>query len=200
MRKFKMFIDIDKEEKYLNEMARNGYIFNKTTVFGFYHFIKDTPADLNYKIDYRGFTKVSDFEDYKSLFDDAGWMHVHGTTYGYNQYFLPKQGTIDNEIFSTEESKAARYKRLFNAYIISLGIASIYYSVMLLSYGYDFNDIGFITPGLWEKTGWNFWRAFLFELPFAFLRTVPILLLISMSALCGTWAYKARKLHKKQKV
>ncbi len=196
MRKFKIFVDIEKEEKYLNEMAKKGYIFKKYTIFGFYHFVRGTPADLNYRVDYRGFTKNSDFEDYKLLFEDAGWKHVYGTKYGYNQYFLPKEGTNDSDIFSTEESKADRYKRFINVCISSLTLAVIYFIMILSGYGYNLSEIGFLTPGLWEMSGCKFWRAFLFEFPFMLLRTVPVFVLVVMGILYGVWAYKARKLYK----
>lgn len=195
MRKFKIFIDINKEEVYLNEMAKKGYIFKKYTQFGVYHFIKSDPQNLNYRIDYRGFSKKTDFEDYKSLFDDSGWKHVYGTKSSYNQYFLPKEGTEDNDIFSTEESKAARYKRLINVCIYSSCIFIIYLIAIFSINNFDISNFGFLTPGIWQKSGWNFLTAFLFELPFVLLRIVPILFLLFMSILYGIWAYKAKKIY-----
>ena len=198
MRKFKIFLDMDKEEKYLNEMAAKGYFLKKYSSLGFYHFEKGAPANLNYRVDYRSFSKASDFEDYKALFEDAGWRHVYGTRYGYNQYFLPKEGTADDDIFSTKESKAARYKRLTEACIMSFVLSILYFSVVFSNHGFNFTKIAYLTPGLWQKTGVDFWFAFFFELPFAIFRTVPTILLFLMGVLYAVWALKARKLYKEQ--
>ncbi|WP_257204066.1 DUF2812 domain-containing protein [Acetivibrio thermocellus] len=51
MKKFKMFWNFDEEEKYLKDMARQGYIFKKYSIFGFCHFESGKPQNLNYKID-----------------------------------------------------------------------------------------------------------------------------------------------------
>jgi hypothetical protein len=35
----------------------------------------------------------------------------------------------------------------------------------------------FLTPGLWERSGEMFWKAFYFELPFALIfRIIPVIL------------------------
>jgi hypothetical protein len=38
MKRFKIFYDFEKEEKYLHDMAEEGHILKKYSVFGFYHF------------------------------------------------------------------------------------------------------------------------------------------------------------------
>ena len=53
MKRFKIFYDFEKEEKYLHDMAEEGHILKKYSVFGFYHFEDTKPQNLNYKIDYR---------------------------------------------------------------------------------------------------------------------------------------------------
>ena len=55
MKKFKVFVDINEEERYLNEMANRGYILKKYSCFGRYHFIEGKPEDLHYRVDYRVF-------------------------------------------------------------------------------------------------------------------------------------------------
>ncbi len=120
MLKFKFFVDMEQEEEYLNAMAKKGYMLKKYNSSGFYSFIKGTPQDLHYKIDYRVFNKKSDFENYKMLFQDAGWIHVFGTKYSGGQYFLPAKGSNNHEIFSDIESRAARYTRLINQCLLWL--------------------------------------------------------------------------------
>lgn len=197
MKKFKIFVDMDEEEKYLNTMAKNGYILKKYNSAGFYTFEKSAPRDLHYKIDYRVFKNKSDFEQYKTLFEDAGWIHVFGTKYSGGQYFLPGSDNAGSpEIFSDAESKAARYKRFLNQCSLVLAFTLIYFSASLVSYNYNLKMV-YLTPGLWEKTGADFWTAFLFETPFALLRVSPFIISVFLTVIYGYWAAKARKLYKK---
>jgi hypothetical protein len=41
MRQFRLFVDVNEEEKFLNEKARQGYILKKYSIFGVYHFIQE---------------------------------------------------------------------------------------------------------------------------------------------------------------
>lgn len=115
MKKFRVFVDISEEEKYLNEMANKGYFLKKYSSLGRYHFIESKPEDLHYRVDYRVFKKKDDFDDYVSLFEDAGWMHVYGTYQSGSQYFLPNSSDSTEDIFSDIESKAGRYLRFIQA-------------------------------------------------------------------------------------
>lgn len=194
MIKFRMYIDMDEEEKYLNKMAKKGYILRKCSYSGYYIFQKGSSQDLNYKIDYRVFKSKTDFEQYKTLFDDAGWIHVFGTQYSGGQYFLPKSDNLSStEIFSDSESKAARYKRFFSQYLLIFIIYIPLVVAMLNRFDFDFRNMGYWTPGLWERTGFSFWFGFLFETPFVVLRLLPLALFF----LFGYWAQKAYSLYKR---
>ena len=195
MRIFKIFIEVEKEEQFLNEMAKNGLLFKKYNAFGVYTFVKGEPSDLRYKIDYRMFKRKIDFEQYKTLFEDAGFEHIYGTTYSGGQYYLPSSDNLDSaDIFSDAESKAAIYKRFVNQSIIGL-ICMFVYAVMLFCASlFKYINWGYLTPGLWEKTGDAFWRAFLFETPFVLMRVFPFVVFIFLTSMYGYWAYKAHKL------
>ena len=197
MRKFKVIVDLRKEEAYLNEMAKQGYLLISYSILGIYHFMKGIPQDLRYKVDYRGFRNKSDFEDYKALFEDAGWQHIYGTRYSYNQYFIPKEGNPNEEIFSTIDSQAQCYKRQFEVCIVNVAAALLYVLLMLLSVNFKLTDMAFLTPGLWEKEGSAFWGSFFFELPFAVLRLVPFFLLSALGIAYGIWAYQVKGIYKK---
>lgn len=54
-----------------------------------------------------------------------------------------------------------------------LAILFLVYSMLFLP---DSPGMIFLTPGLWEMQGMAFWRAFLFELPFALMRVLPAIL------------------------
>jgi len=197
MRKFKIFADFKEEEAYLNEMAKNGHFLKKYTAFGFYHFTDATPKELHYHVDYRKFKTQADFEDYQALFEDAGWLHVYGTKWSLNQYFLPKNDNTDDDIFSTKDSAALRYKHLYEMCYLSVALVIIYFSVLLIVYDFNLANMSFLTPGLWEMTGAKFWRAFFFELPFMLFRIIPAVLLLVMGFAYAVWGSKAKRSYAK---
>jgi len=198
MKQFKIFTNFEKEEQYLNVMAKQGYILKKYSSFGFYHFTDGQPQDLKYRIDYRNFYKKEDFQDYKALFEDAGWQHVYGTKSSLNQYFLPKNNNADDNIFSSEESAALRYKHLYEICCLNVVAAIVYFVIVLISCDFNLSNIAFLTPGLWEMTGARFWSAFFFELPFVLFRIVPSILLLAMGVSYAFWADKAKKIYKQK--
>lgn len=203
MEKMKFFLNFDKEEKWLNEMAKAGWKL-RGKIFS-YKFEKAIPEETSIKIDYRLFRNKADYEDYKALFKDSGWEHIAGTRFSGDQYFKKITDNDTEDIFSDCISKAARYKRL------SKFIAAIYFPCLIMNitlYAGNpenlfmiFNPkLYYLTPGLWEKTGLGFWGAFLFETPFALMRgySSSISVLIILCALL-VWAkaeilyYKAIK-------
>lgn len=196
MKKFKVFVDISKEEKYLNEMANKGYFLEKYSSFGRYHFLEGKPEDLYYRVDYRVFKKKDDFDNYVSLFEDAGWKHVYGTYQSGSQYFLPKSPDSTEDIFSDIESKAGRYLRFIQAArfcSVSFIIALI---IILISVNFNLSELIFLTPELWGKQGDEFWRTFWLEIPFVMLRIIPPILLIISTVIYSIWAIQAKKLYK----
>ena len=196
MKRFKIFYDFEKEEKYLHDMAEEGHILKKYSVFGFYHFEDTKPQNLNYKIDYRIFKTKKDFDDYIALFEDAGWRHVYGTQNSGNQYFLPMSEKAGTDIFSDRISAAARYKTLYKLCMINFVCFLFYLLVTLLSVNGDLSKLTFLTPGLWERTGKAFWSAFFFELPFVLFRVVPPIFFTVVAVLCCYWGTKAKKVYK----
>ncbi len=193
MRKMKVFLDFNEEEKYLNDMARKGHLLKKYSVFGIYHFAEGEPQELTYKIDYKIFRNNADFQDYKALFEDAGWIHVYGTKQSGNQYFLPMNKSADGEIFSSRESAAFRYKTLYNLCSINVAVAAMCIIAVFSVNGFKLSSFGFLTPGLWEMTGASFWRAFFFEVPFVMFRLLGPIALVGMGILYGYWGSKAKK-------
>jgi hypothetical protein len=195
VKKFKLFWDFDEEEKYLNDMAAQGHILKKYTTFGFYHFESDKPQNLNYRIDYRIFKSRKEFDNYISLFEDAGWRHVCGTKNSGYQYFLPMSEKAGTDIFSDRISAAARYKILYNICMVNVICFIVYLSVVLLSARGAPFKLAFLTPGLWGRTGKAFWSAFSFELPFALFRVVPLILFAVVAVFYSYWGSKAKKIY-----
>lgn len=173
MNKFRFFLDFHKEERWLEHLASQGWRLKKQSIV--YTFEPAPPEQANIKIDFRIFKKKQDFIDYRSLFEDSGWRHISGTKNSGNQYFMKTGGNGGEDIFSDASSRAERYKRLsymmlfFCAVFIPLFTNSMSRGTSGLDTFMNPKALYF-TPGLWELSGFEFWRKFLFETPFALMR------------------------------
>ncbi len=180
MQCFNCFMSFEKEELWLNEMAEKGYIFKGVNCLSCYEFAKIDNAEkqhITVKIDFRMFKNYKDFEDYRTLFEDSGWKHVCGSQSSGYQYFIKEGAESDDDIFSDRHSKAIRYKRLANLWFL-FAIALIPSVIISYTTGtfhiediFNFKSL-YLTPGLWEMKGWTFIRQFLFETPFALMRSI----------------------------
>lgn len=184
MNKFRCFLNISKEEKWLNTMAKQGWQLTQIGSSG-YTFRRAAPEDENIRIDYRSFKSKSDRADYLALFEDSGWQYLTSSKITRCHYFKRVNADHD-DIFSDTASKAARYRRLSHMYlflmVFFIALTSPFVVIMLngdtvTSYaqiGVDFSYFDpktwYLTPGLWERSGMAFWFAFLFETPFALTR------------------------------
>ena len=202
MYKVKFFLDFQKEEKWLEAMAKKGYHFQRT--FMGYHFQRGNPKTETIKIDFRKFSKREDFIDYCTLFEDSGWKHLAGTKSSGVQYFKKIEDSAGDDIFSDPNSKAARYKRYAK---MCNELALSFIPILLIFYFSDvINFQGFInpkelyfTPGLWEKEGISFWFSFLFETPFALMRGfawsfIPLTIILYLF-----FGYRSNKLYLQSK-
>jgi hypothetical protein len=200
MKKFKFFIDFDKEEKWLEEMAQQGYQLESHSIG--YKFRQAQPEDAVIRIDYRKFKKQEDFIDYCTLFEDSGWKHIAGTKNSGTQYFKKLDKDSEEDIFSDKQSKAAKFKRLSEMFVqiaicyLPLFVALI--STDVINSAAFFNPkLLYLTQGLWEMSGGDFWKAFIFETPFALFRLVLWLFIPIMMALYLIFASKAQRLFEK---
>jgi hypothetical protein len=202
MRKFKFFIDCDKDEKWLSEMLKKGYKLESVS-FGYkFHSIKQENSKI--RIDYRTFKKKEDFIDYCSMFSYSGWKHLAGSTWWSEaQYFKSNGENNEEDIFSDSLSKADKYKRLSN---MRMGQAACFF-ILSLSYisGGNINvesilnpKLLYFTPGLWERAGVAFWAGFLFETPFVIMRNFVFIMPLVM-IICIALLIKSIILYNKQK-
>lgn len=126
MKKIKFFLQFDKEEKWLEYMANQGWMLYRKSLF--YYFRKIVPETKTIRIDYREIKSKKDFLDYCALFEDSGWKHIAGTKSSGTQYFLKMNNNSMEDIFSDTFSRAGRYKRLSNMW---LSCASIFIPLLL---------------------------------------------------------------------
>lgn len=204
MIKHRIFINIDKEEAWINSIITQGYRLKRATSFGKYIFEEfpakggasfpkgearsESPKGEDFlplvRMDFRTFSKKQDFTDYLTLFEDAGWHHISGSKSEGNQYFERLRPDCQEEIFSDSASKAGRYRRLSEMWMMLfaayLPLLIVYLNAPPLTVS-SWKEL-FYTPGLWELSGARFWAAFLFELPFALGRAIggffPLILLV----------------------
>jgi len=166
MKVFKIFLDIEKEERWLNEMSDKGYTLSSK--FFRYKFDKTETKDRTVRVDFRTFKSKSDYIDYKLLFEDSGWKYLAGSRNSGNHYFEKVLNEEVDDIFSDEFSRVAKLKRYTTYWA--------FYSLLILiatsgARGITTNPKElFLTPGLWDRVGNEFWQAFWFEVPFVLLR------------------------------
>lgn len=193
MKKFKIIADFEKEEQFLNDMAKKGYCLEKYNSLGVYTFRPIEPQNLSYRIDCRTFSDNAQFENYCTLFQDAGWEHVYGTRRSGSQYFLPIPGKVQTEdIFSDKESKAGRYRRFSKQCCTSL----LWMIVWLMLLQPVWNGNAWYITALRNMPGSLLWKAVLFETPFVILSVAPVFVLLFLAVLYGYWALKARNIYK----
>ena len=201
MKKLKIFLQFEKEERWLERMASQGWLLCGKSFF--YCFREALPDTKTIRIDYRAFRGAKDFSDYCTLFEDSGWKHIAGTKSSGTQYFLKTNEGSTEDIFSDTLSRAGRYHRLANMWLYS----AIPFLPLLLSMktgGWiDLNGISspkewYLTPGLWDLEGLPFWWAFLFETPFALMRGIGWLIPIIAILICSVFFIKSRLLYRSE--
>lgn len=203
MWQLKCFFDFRKEEKWLEDMGRKGYRLRKSSG-GFYQFdYCNTPGEFNIKIDYRYFSKSQDFLNYCALFEDSGWQHIAGSKNSGTQYFVKNRADAGDDIFTDNFSRAGRYKRIsfmwMTMAVIYLPLACSFITTGFIRAQSIFNWKSlYLTPGLWELKGIHFWRAFLFETPFALLRGFGWTGFLLVVAIYAYYALKSYLLYRRE--
>lgn len=190
----KLFVDLDKEERWLNRKAAEGHLL--TRVGAMYSFTPTTPGSAVVRIDYQPHMSAADFEDYTTLFSDAGWRHLSGSRTSGHQYFASTSSAPDDEIFSEARSKAQRYRRALGVNAVAALPFAVVAFVLLSTRSPAFDNLltpsaWYLTPGLWDMQGWQLLGAFLFETPFVALRVGgPVLLVVVPLAMLSLVAYQ----------
>lgn len=170
MKKLRIFTNVQKEEQWLNEMLQKGLQFKHVNGINVYSFEKTSNKQQILRIDCQSFASKEKFKQYKALYEEFGWVHVGGSRSSMLQYWLNPSGKED-ELFSDQSSEKNYFQRLSKFY----GICAFFFlflTISLFKNATQYTNIksAYFTPGLWNKDGFDFWQAFLFETPFALLR------------------------------
>lgn len=131
------------EEKWLSEMAMNGWMLKKLFLF-VYLFEKTEPNETVYRLDYKA-TSNRDEEEYIRIFQDAGWRHV---TRLFNwHYFAADASQVQTTaIYTDRESEALKYKGLLRVlYTVFIGVClSLFLPLLYVGvHGYLYGLYGF---------------------------------------------------------
>lgn len=201
MKKHKLFVTISAEEQWINQIQSQGYRLIKVSPYtGGYTFEKvEQETDIPVvRIDYRQFASKQDYFDYLSLFAECGWTLISGSNRESYQYFTHAGNDGDTDLFSDDESRQALYKRVRKQALILFSIFMADFTIIFqLNSHYQqsiWNLKELYRPGLWERSGADFWIPFLIETPIVlFLRSIFPAFIILGSALFYLYvAYKNR--------
>lgn len=193
MKKFKLFIDMKKEEQYLKEMAEKGWGLVKYSAYNRYTFEKIHPESLSYRIDYQMFKKKGDYTDYLTLFEDSGWKHISGSQSSGFHFFLPVNDTNqDLDIFSDSQSSRARYKRLYNQATIWLALMVVYF--ILLQPSFENISSWYLAPTIWEYSGLQLVGMIVMQTFFVLIQLFPMLFFMASAIIYALIGTKAKKL------
>lgn len=129
LRKVKLFLlwQDQKEEVWLRQMAQQGWHLTSVAPL-VYTFVRGDPRDDVYCLDHL-VSKV-DYEEYKQLFQDAGWELV-GEMMGWQYFRKPASADGPNEIYTDAESKVERYRRVLAYLVIFLPIYVVLLTIAL---------------------------------------------------------------------
>ncbi|WP_342513996.1 DUF2812 domain-containing protein [Sporosarcina sp. FSL K6-1522] len=185
MKKFRMFIDARKEERWLNTMIQNGWICKKVNSFGIYHFEKTNILEHVIRLDSQTFKSTEMYQQYIQLYEDYGWQHIGGSRCSSSQYWTKSTNGL-NELFSDTASEKAYLQRLMS-YYGSFTLSLLLFTFILFNNTVQYPSLksAYFTPGLWDKEGMSFLTAFLFETPLALSRfSIPWFMIIC-SIICA---------------
>lgn len=153
VRKFFFVWNEDKEKRFLERMAGDGWRLTGVG-FGRYEFEAAVPERVAYQFDFKVLGKAAE-ADYLQLFEDDGWRL--SARFGPWYYFSRAlaAGERDASIYSDNQSRLAKYRRLL-LFLVIVGLP-LYYQAFFQFPGISGSDAGF--PGFYF-----FFRIFVFVL------------------------------------
>ena len=103
----------EKEAAWLESMALQGWIFEDVKIFR-YTFIKGEASKIRYRLDYQEL-KNNELQEYLQLFSDMGWTMVGRLN---NWYYFSTRDPHVVEIYTDQQSKIDKYRRVFRTILI----------------------------------------------------------------------------------
>lgn len=193
----KFFFRFEKEEAWLESMSASGWHLISAS-YGLYKFQQGQPENRVYRIDCRNITKQTDLLDFVSLFADSGWTSISPKKNVGNYYFYSLADQPGKDIFSDNVSRAGRYLRYAQLTGMSLIPMIPIYGALFATGALKTGSWGYLTPGLWQMTGLEFTRHFLFETPFVMLRAIGWMLPLLVVLVCLFFVYRYYRVYRKE--
>lgn len=206
MKKVHLFFTLDAEESWINTVQAGGYRLSHVTRWLALYTFKPLTQTASFnpytRIDFRNKAmSPRNYADYRQLFADSGWRLITGSRHGGAQYFQQTTATAAHDIFSDSQSRAQSRQRYLQFSLTFTILFFMYFGVSVHNSTTGWSGLWhvkswYLTPGIWQMHGGQFWRAMLIETPVAVLRTVPayVFLILGIFYLIRVIANLPRKL------
>lgn len=130
--KYRFFLDYDKEEKWINEMAEKGWHLEKFASIRFV-FKKDELGKYIYRNEFIGGLSKKEKEDYFELLKDSGVTIVHEC---FCWVYLKKpKAEGDFELYTDTSSKIDYFNRILNIFFV-LYLLNIAFAAFNISFSF----------------------------------------------------------------
>ncbi|QFG00703.1 DUF2812 domain-containing protein [Psychrobacillus glaciei] len=113
--KYRFYVDYEKEEQWVNEMAQNGWHFKKIMVFR-YTLVKGEPGAYIYRNELLAGLALKNKNDYLEFLKESGIEVVN--KFGGWAYFRKKAAEGPFEIYTDTSSKISYYNRILNLFTV----------------------------------------------------------------------------------
>lgn len=138
---YKNFSSFTEEEHWLQNMLQDGWVLKKYSVededgckYVFEPIQNEEQKELIYKVDFREFNKEKDFEEYKDIFEDAGWTLLSRNK-GYSRHvFYTEPTNAQRDIFSDTESYIERERRKMSSTLTTVILNFSFFLVSVILY------------------------------------------------------------------
>ena len=113
--RYRVYLDYEKEEKWINEMAAQGWHLEKLFL-GRFTFTKGEPGAFTYRNEFLGAMSKQEKQDYFELLKDSGITII----YELGGWIYMKKVTAEGpfEIYTDTQSKIDYYKRMLNIFFL----------------------------------------------------------------------------------
>ncbi|WYP26045.1 DUF2812 domain-containing protein [Alkalihalobacillus sp. FSL W8-0930] len=150
----KTFSNFKEEEKWLKEMSDAGWMLIKygTEVVSDNTYVFKRNLKTKYiifKVDYREFNAVSEYEEYKEISEDSGWILVSKNKSYSKHIFYTESINLSKVIFSDSQSFKGRESRKMHSSLMTFFSTLIVFLICILLYSIygwaGFGGVGLLT-------------------------------------------------------
>ncbi|MBM7700897.1 DUF2812 domain-containing protein [Kurthia huakuii] len=190
-------INILKEEQWLNKTLQQGFKIAAITGWSSTFTFEEVSEPHIVRIDCQQSMNKAAFEEYKLIYEDFGWTYLSGSRSSGKHYWQKViEGEEADQLFSDKQSTKSYYKRLMN-YSLLFALPFMMLSMVLYQqHIFSLSNL-YLTPGLWDMEGALFWKAFIFETPFALFRLLCPVIVFGAVVLSLKAYYEYRKLQQR---